>query len=460
MKYFALILLTVLTCNLYAEESTTPTDQALQAAFSLQNAFTSIADRSIPAIVVIRNKRNRPNATVMYPNIPEKLRPFFNLPSTQKVQHQNNTMTAGYGSGFFIDEEGHILTNFHVIKDADSLEVQLSDGSSYETINKQVKIIGIDTDSDLAVLKIEDSSRKFPFLKFANSEKAKVGEWAIAIGAPFNLDYSMTVGIVSQKGRNNIGKAKFQDYIQTDASINPGNSGGPLLNLKGEVLGINNCILTGGGKGSIGIGFAIAANFAKQTAQSLIEHGVVNRAFLGIIVDDLTQNQKESLSITHGILVRQVQPGSPGSLGKLLAGDIILSINQEKIETSKDFFSAMAKVTIGDIVNVEILRNGQKQILPIKTMAPRPISTIRQITVLGLTLNEEKNGLKIVQINPKSPFVNSEIALGHRIIAVNDDLIESLEHFQALLLGAKGKPIILLIEKENKERYLMQIKVL
>ena len=251
-------------------------NDALETAVAVETAFANVVDVSKEAVVIITNKQSTIVSRAM-DRVPEEFFEFFNFPRQREPRQdrQGPVRPAGRGSGFFISKSGHIVTNYHVIRDAEYLEVKISDGTIYDNQKdaEAVKVIGFDEESDLAVLQISDKKRtSWPVLKFADSDKLRVGQWAIAIGAPFNLDYSVTIGCVSQKGRTDMGMSTFDSYIQTDASINPGNSGGPLLNIRGEVIGVNQFIVTGGGasRGSVGVGFAITSNFAKQITKSRV----------------------------------------------------------------------------------------------------------------------------------------------------------------------------------------------
>ena len=322
-KYFKksmIVLAAVLMASsVYAKES-----PAVSTAIQVQDAFAEVVDSSKTAVVVITNKQTRRNMNMgpwQSNNGMEDFFDFFNIPREYRRRDERRPRqggerlpeVAGKGSGVLIRKDGYILTNFHVIKDYEYLEVKTSDGTVFDNMAdaKAVEVVGIDEESDLAVLKIgNDKKQDFPYLDFADSDKLRVGQWAIAIGAPFDLDYSVTIGCVSQKGRTDLGMSTFDNYIQTDASINPGNSGGPLLDIHGNIIGINQFIVTGGNgsRGSVGIGFAIASNLAKTISDELIENGEIARPFLGITMQELNRAIKEELEISYGVLVRDIVP--------------------------------------------------------------------------------------------------------------------------------------------------------
>ena len=254
------------------------------------------------------------------------------------------------GSGFIIDEKGIVITNNHVIKGAEDILVRFNDDKEYSA-----KIIGSDPLSDIAVLQI-DSNDKFTPVKFGNSDKARIGDWVIAIGNPFGLGGTVTAGIISARNRS-IGLTRYEDYIQTDASINQGNSGGPLFDMDGNVIGINTAIL--GQSGSIGIGFAIPSNSAEIVIDQLIEFGETKRGWLGVRIQQVTKEiaEAEQLGKPRGALVSSVSDGSPSDKGGVKAGDIILEFDGKKINEMKELPMIVAQTKVGKIVNVKIWRN-------------------------------------------------------------------------------------------------------
>ena len=358
----------------YAKES-----PAISAAIQVQDAFAEVVDSSKAAVVVITNKQTRRNMGFWQQNNDmEDFFNFFNIPreyrrrGRRRDQENRLPEVAGKGSGVLIRKDGYILTNFHVIKDYEYLEVKTSDGTIFDNMTdaKAVEVVGVDEESDLAVLKIgNDKKKEFPFLTFADSDKLRVGQWSIAIGAPFDLDYSVTIGCVSQKGRTDLGMSTFDNYIQTDASINPGNSGGPLLDIHGNIIGINQFIVTGGNgsRGSVGIGFAIASNLAKTISDELIKNGEIARPFLGITMQELNRAIKEELEINFGVLVRDVVPDCAAEKAGVQPGDVILTINGHRVKTSHDLLMEVTKYKLGDVLELGIRRGTKEITFKIKT---------------------------------------------------------------------------------------------
>jgi len=254
------------------------------------------------------------------------------------------------GSGFIIDKSGYIVTNNHVIEDADTIKVKLNNESEYEA-----EIVGRDPNTDLALIKIK-SGKNFPSVKLGDSDALKVGEWVVAIGSPFGLEHTVTAGIVSAKGRV-IGSGPYDDFIQTDASINPGNSGGPLLNMAGEVVGINTAIIAGGS----GIGFAVPINLAKGIIEQLEKKGEVTRGWLGVGIQDITGDMAEYYGLKEGkgVLVADVFKGDPAHEAGIKPQDIILEVNGRKVKTSRELTGLIAGISVGETVKIKVLREGR-----------------------------------------------------------------------------------------------------
>lgn len=262
------------------------------------------------------------------------------------------------GSGFIINEEGYVLSNYHVVKGATKIMITLY-GEDGEL---PAKLIGYDEAYDLALLKIEDENRTFPYVALGDSDAIEPGEFAIAIGNPYGLNNTVTFGIVSAKGRSDVGANKYQRYIQTDVAINPGNSGGPLFNIHGQVIGINTLIYSTSG-GSIGIGFATPINLATSVMTDLKENGRVTRGYLGIYLQDIDGNLSRGLNVKQnsGVYVSEVVPDSPAAKGGLQDGDIIIEYDGEKMTKSGDLFNKVATTKVGKEVTVKYLRNGRER---------------------------------------------------------------------------------------------------
>ncbi|MBI4767348.1 MAG: DegQ family serine endoprotease [Deltaproteobacteria bacterium] len=364
---------------------------------------------------------------------------FFGGDIPQKEYKQKSL-----GSGFIIDSEGHILTNNHVVEDADEIKVILSDHKEFDA-----KVIGRDAKTDLALIKIK-SGKGLPLIKLGNSDELRVGDWVVAIGNPFGLDHTVTAGIVSAKGRV-IGAGPYDNFIQTDASINPGNSGGPLLNLKGEVVGINTAIFAGGQ----GIGFAIPINTAKDLLSQLKDKGKVTRGWLGVMIQKVTPELAKSFNLADeaGALVGDVTPGSPAEKSGIKPGDIIIEFNGKAIKEMNELPRLVAAVPVGKTVEVKVLREGKSQIFKVqiqeldeKQVASGPSQGKES---LGLAVREftpelarrfrmdYEPGILVVQIQEGSTAEEAGIQEGDLIKEVNRKPVRDLKTYQSLISSAK-----------------------
>ncbi|HIJ50522.1 MAG TPA: Do family serine endopeptidase [Nitrospinae bacterium] len=342
----------------------------LNSAFALSakvnpvgtNLIVEIAKNKNPAVVFVTSKTKFQPARG---KLPQQQSPFrqpgpFGAPSPSPQQpHPGN----GSGTGFIIDKEGYILTNNHVVDNADIIKITLQNEKEYEA-----ELIGSDSKTDIALLKIirqSDDKTSFPYLTMGNSEKVEVGEWVVAIGNPFGLSHTVTTGVVSAKARN-IGAGPYDEFIQTDASINPGNSGGPLLNMEGKVIGINTAIYSRTG-GNVGIGFTIPINMASDILDELKKDGKVTRGWLGVMVQKITTELAGTFKLidTHGALVSDVIPNGPAARSGLKRGDIIVKFNGKEILSVENLPKQVAAVEPGKSVKVEIIRDGNKKSLDV-----------------------------------------------------------------------------------------------
>ena len=320
------------------------------------NLIVEIAKKQNPAVVFITSKTKfqpaKGNGRQFAP-------PFKGGPFTPPPLPGNGT-----GTGFIIDHEGYILTNHHVVKGADTIKVTLQNEKEYEA-----RLVGSDPKTDVALIKIVKKNGEhisFPFISMGNSEKVEVGEWVVAIGNPFGLSHTVTTGVVSAKGRN-IGSGPYDEFIQTDASINPGNSGGPLLNMDGDVIGINTAIFSGSG-GNVGIGFALPINMAKAILGDLKEKGKVTRGWLGVMIQRITPELQESFKLKNasGALVSDLVPNGPADLGGMKRGDVITRFDGVEIASMETLPKQVASIKPGKSVKVEVIREGKSRILDIK----------------------------------------------------------------------------------------------
>lgn len=445
--------------------------EALALATTLENAFTAVVDKAKPAVVVISNKQV--GAQMQMQNIPPELRRFFGIPGQPPSQRggrnpgqreEQRPRVVGKGSGIIIRENGYVVTNYHVIKDNVDLEVRLADGRIFdsERDKKEVEVVGVDKETDLAVLRIGGGKlNNLPTLPFADSDKIRVGDWAIAIGAPFDLDYSVTIGHVSQKGRHDVGMTTFENYIQTDASINPGNSGGPLLNIRGDLIGLNEFIVSRSG-GSVGLGFAIASNLIQQVCDDLIEHGEVLRPFLGIQMDMLTDALKKSFGVQWGVLVSEALPGEPAEKAGIRAGDIIVNIGDKEVRTPHDLLFAVLAYAPGDKIRIGLIRNGKKMTVDVvarrrggKDYISRSVGG-RQglLDKVGIAIDQTEDGLFVSAVVSGSPADRAGMQRDDRIIEVNRKPVKSVDDVLKAIRHSKDNVLVFYVDRRGLKRYI------
>lgn len=429
----------------------------LKGAMQFQDALVKVAEKAFPSVVVIKIK-NRVGNNSGDPLIFEDI--FGNYYYSQKKRQQPETVQTGQGSGFIVREDGHILTANHVVAGGSEIVATLHDGREFPA-----RVVGRDKLSDLALIKI-DAPEKLPVLKFADSDKVKVGHIAIAVGTPFTLDYTMTLGIVSQKGRS-AGINMYENYIQTDAVINPGNSGGPLLDIKGEVIGINDFILAGGSgitPVNSGLGFAIPANMASDIVEQLIRNKEVTRPWLGVSMQSLTAQMKEQFKVKSGVLVREVFSGHPAAECGIEPGDIITQIGKLNVNTPQEVQMAVLKYKPGDKIPLALFRDGKRMDLKLtagnqkaymnsdggKTASPSPGSVFES---LGIKLGEKQGNVYISEVKPNSPAGLGNLVKGMRIYGVNRYKINSIS--DAEKAASINPDSILLYVEDAHSRYFI-----
>ncbi len=361
-KYFSLLILFLILPVL--------SGIGINSAFALSskvnpvgtNLIVEIAKKQNPAVVFVTSKAKFQPAkgNPSHPRSPfDQFSPFGGPNQAPRQPSPGN----GSGTGFLIDKEGYILTNNHVVDRADVIKITLQNEKEYEA-----ELIGSDSKTDIALLRIIKQSgdnTQFPYLALGDSEKVEVGEWVVAIGNPFGLSHTVTTGVVSAKARN-IGAGPYDEFIQTDASINPGNSGGPLLNMEGEVVGINTAIFSRTG-GNVGIGFTIPINMARDILDELKADGKVTRGWLGVMIQKITPELAETfrLSNAHGALVNDVVPNGPAASGGLKRGDVIVKFNGKEILSVENLPKQVAAVEPGKSVKIEVIRDGSKKTLDV-----------------------------------------------------------------------------------------------
>ena len=365
------------------------------------------------------------------------------------------------GSGFLISADGYIITNNHVVGDAEKITVRLSDKEEYEA-----KAIGSDEKTDIALIKI-DVKHSLPLVPLGKSSDLQVGDWVIAIGNPFGLEQTVTAGIVSAKGRV-IGAGPYDDFIQTDASINPGNSGGPLLNLKGEVVGINSAIFSQGG-GNIGIGFAIPIDMAKSIVAQLKDKGRVTRGWLGVAIQSVTPELAKSFGLKEpmGALVAEVTKDGPAEKAGLERGDVITAFNGTTVKDSHELPTLVAGTPVGDKAEVTILRGGKEQTLNVKLgeLTDQQAKADKSeesgeswgMTVANITpeigrrfqLERTQKGVIVTEIDPGSSAEVAGIQVGDVVEEVNRKKVDSVEDFTKAMSEAKEKETLLLLARRG-----------
>ena len=440
-------------------------------------AFTRIAKAVMPAVVFIKVEytvKTRGNEGNYHFNNPfdlygeEFLERFFGLRPPHGMPRGERKQT-GQGSGFIISKDGYILTNHHVVGEADRITVVLQDTKEYEA-----KRIGTDPKSDVAIIKIEDA-RDLPVLPLGDSDALEVGEWVMAVGNPFGLSHTVTVGIVSAKGRNAVGISDYEDFIQTDAAINPGNSGGPLINIDGEAVGINSAIFSRSG-GYMGIGFAIPANMVKVIKDQLIASGEVIRGYLGVVIQNLDADLIKSFGLepgTEGVLIADVSEGSPAEKAGLRRGDVVLRFDGQNVTNVRQFRNVVGLTPPGKKVGVNIIRDSARKTIKLKIGSLNEeenaiASSSNVLQKLGLKVQdltpdmahqfgyEKLDGPIITEVAAESPAQYAGIRPGMLILEVNRKSVGDTAELTKALNGAKQTGRALLLLRDNKyTRYVM-----
>jgi len=385
--------------------------------FDAPKSFSQLVEMAGPAVVNIRIVKTIKGGGPVFRHFQRDpygrespFKDFFERFFGEDMQREFKQPSVG--SGFIIDKEGYVVTNNHVIEDADQIRVKLDDDNEFDA-----EVVGRDPNTDLALLKIE-SKKELPFIQMGDSDKIKIGQWVVAIGSPFGLERTVTAGIVSAKGRV-IGSGPYDDFIQTDASINPGNSGGPLLNMDGEVIGINTAIIASG----TGIGFAIPANLAKGIIAQLKSEGEVTRGWLGVAIQDLTPDMAEyyGLKDRKGVLVADVFKGDPADKAGIQSKDIILEVNDQKIETSRQLTTLIASLKVGEKAKVVVFRSGQTQTFFI-TLAKRDDEKLASRSAPQKPEEEEELGIRVADLTSElAQEFNIEDMTGVVVVSVKSD---------------------------------------
>lgn len=366
------------------------------------------------------------------------------------------------GSGFFLSEDGYIVTNNHVVSDGSAFTVILNDGTELDA-----KLVGKDRRTDLAVLKV-DADRKFTYVTFADDSKVRVGDWVVAVGNPFGLGGTVTAGIVSARGRD-IGSGPYDDYLQVDAAVNRGNSGGPTFNLSGEVVGINTAIFSPSG-GNIGIAFAISSSVAKDVVENLIKDGQVSRGWLGVQIQPVTKDIAESLGLSEakGALVVEPQAGSPGEKAGIKNGDVVTALNGEPVKDPRDLARRVAALRPGSAAEVTLWRGGKSQTVKLEIgtlpndasdtapdtgnerseQAPAGEEALADLG-LAVTPADDGQGVMIASVDPDSDAADRGLKEGEKIVSVNNQEVKSADDILKVINAAR---------KDGRSKALFQIE--
>ncbi len=436
-----------------------------------ESPFTVIAEKVSPAVVNISAerviKRDLPGYEWQFEGpFEDFFRDFFrNFP-----RREGKAQTLG--SGFIISEKGYVVTNYHVIKDASDIIIRLSNKQEFK--NDQVEIVGFDNRTDIALLKIK-TDKKLPYLNFGDSDKIRIGDWAIAFGNPFHLEGTMTVGVISAKGRSNIPLPEgpdLQSFLQTDAAINPGNSGGPLVNIHGEVIGINTAITSPSG-GNVGIGFAIPAKIAEDVIGELKDKGKVTRGYLGIYLQDITDDIRQAMDLKSlsGVLVSDVVKDTPAEKAGLKSGDVIIEFDGKNVEDASSFKVMVAQTDVNRSVILKIIREGNEKKLTVKIGEyPDEVSVTPEakdepdigLKVVNLNDGRARNydisatsGIVVITVIPDTPAAEAGIKPGDVIKKIGKKTINDIDDYnQAATKISKGKPVIFQIQRGDRMTFI------
>ena len=428
-------------------------------------SFSELAQKYSPAVVNIRSEKNGKRHLEMDPHFKggpfQKNDPFRDFFEKFFGGRPNQGFKQrSLGSGFIIDHDGFIVTNNHVVEGADKIKVILKDEREFDAVVK-----GRDPNTDLALIKIK-SDGNLPVIEFGNSDNVKIGEWVMAIGNPFGLEHTVTVGIISAKGRV-IGSGPYDDFIQTDASINPGNSGGPLIDMSGKVVGINTAIIAGGQ----GIGFAIPVNMAKGIIEQLQSKGEVTRGWLGVAIQDLTKELKAYYGVkgNAGVLVTKVFPGDPAEKAGIKDKDIILSVNGKEVDSSRELSRTIAESPVGQKAKLLVLRDGDQKEFAIElgkrpeTMVAAQSPEVQQKNPFGIAVSnltpeiiqqfqlQAENGVMVVGVEPDSKGEEAGVLPGDLIKEINHHEVTDVDQYMKEIgKYKKGETLSLYILRNNR----------
>jgi serine protease Do len=442
---------------------------------NFNEGFASVVEPLLPAVVnistskVVKSQKGGENPFFNDPFF----RQFFGNPNDGDQQQPREQREHSLGSGVIVNPDGYILTNNHVVDGASDVQVTLSDKRQLKA-----KIVGTDPRTDIAVLKIPTSG--LATVTLGDSAKAKVGDLVLAIGDPFGIGETVTMGIVSAKGRRDLrleGPEGYEDFIQTDASINPGNSGGALVNTRGELIGINTAIISNGGGGNQGIGFAVPVNMARSVMEQILKSGKVSRGYLGILIQEVTPDLAKAFSLPspEGALVGDVTPDSPGAKAGLQKGDVITALNGQKVSDSLELRLRISQMAPGSSVKMDVYRNGQKREMsatlvefPEKAQTAQnepqgeapalegvQVENLTNDIAQQLNLPAGTRGVVITRVDPDSAAAETGLERGTVIQEVNRKPVNNVEQFRAAVRAAANQPLLLLINRGGSSSYVV-----
>jgi len=443
-----------------------------------RTGFAPVVKAVLPDVVNISTSKVVKASERKQFDMPDEMPPFFQQffgqqfgpNSDNRSMRPRDQREDSLGSGVIVSPDGYILTNNHVVEGATDVRVTLSDKRQLKA-----KVIGTDPKTDIAVLKVEGSG--FPAITIGDSSKVQVGDYALAVGDPFGVGQTVTMGIISAMNRGNLGIEDYEDFIQTDAPINPGNSGGALVNDRGELVGINTAILSHGSGGNEGIGFAIPINMARNVMSQILDHGKVNRAYLGIMVQDITPGISKAMNLKDmkGVLVGDVTPSGPASRSGVQRGDVILEVNGKPMEDSRELRNSISMMNPDSTVKLKILRNGNPTDVSVKlgdlpsdkeqakTEGGSSDKALDGVTVENLDAQSARQlglpaaatGVVVTDINPTSSLASAGLRRGDVIQEVNHQPVRNVTQFEEAMRKAGDHPL-LLVNRQGSTLFLAE----
>ena len=460
------------------------TDSAVSPAEQLGKAFATVAARVKPAVVSVYSEKTIrfQSQDFPFPFGDDLFRQFFGQqlpqPQSRNRPKEYRVPQRGMGSGMILDKQGHILTSYHVVSEVDEIKVQLADKRTLGA-----EIVGTDPKTDVAIIRIKDRvPNDLPTVQLGDSDAIEVGHLVMAIGAPFGLTQTVTTGIISAKGRSDVGIADFEDFLQTDAPINPGNSGGPLVNMRGEVIGINSAIATGGGQfggegQSAGVGFAIPSNMIKTMLPTLVKGGQITRGMLGVVIQDVSDDlaRQFHLADAKGTLVSQVNKDSPAEKAGIRSGDVIVRFDGKEVQNTRQLRNLVAAAAPGSNVKVQVLRNGKEETLTVTIgrMTPEtpaatrlPGTAVDQLARLGLNAQtltpdlarqfglQDERGVLVTDVDSGGPAAAANLQTGDLIVEADRKRVNDVAELQRTVTQAKDR-ILLLIKRRSASMFVV-----